>query len=282
MLPVRIGLASQSASVGKDDLAAVAAALDLQVNRDFAPVWGIAATVAMLPDADQVPPGVWPIFVKDELPPGMGGVHLTKHLQPFALVKAGETWSLAASHECLEMLADPAGTRLFASQGIGMENGAIVSLDTHFEYLVEVCDPCEAPDCAYLIDGVLVSDFYTPRFFDFAAAGGVRYSHTGKITAPRQVLPDGYLSWYEATEKQFFQLQNGPGGPQVRPLGLPKSGNLRRFVDLANKNGPRWELSHAGASVMGKRRSERALRLTSAAKAGALAYIGGQDVQLPG
>ena len=33
-------------------------------------------------------------------------------------------------------------------------------------YLVEVCDPCEDGKCAYYINGVLVSDFYTPDYFD--------------------------------------------------------------------------------------------------------------------
>ena len=34
------------------------------------------------------------------------------------------------------------------------------------EFLVEVCDPCEVPALGYTVNGVRVSDFYTPRYFD--------------------------------------------------------------------------------------------------------------------
>ena len=47
------------------------------------------------------------------------------------------------------------------------------------------------------MNGVLVSDFYTPHYFDPMKAPGVRYSFTGKITGPRVVLRGGYLSWKE-------------------------------------------------------------------------------------
>jgi hypothetical protein len=51
----------------------------------------------------------------------------------------------------------------------------------------------------------MVSDFYTPNFFDGKAAPGVRYSFTGAITKPRQVLPGGYLSWHEPHSGHWWQ-----------------------------------------------------------------------------
>ena len=49
------------------------------------------------------------------------------------------------------------------------------------EYLVDVCDPCESVSFAYSINGVTVSDFYTPHFM----ASGVRYSFRGEMDAHR-------------------------------------------------------------------------------------------------
>ena len=54
------------------------------------------------------------------------------------------------------------------------------------EFLVEVCDPCEAPGFGYTVNGVRVSDFYTTHYFEpptRAAAGGT-YDFMGHITKP--------------------------------------------------------------------------------------------------
>jgi hypothetical protein len=44
----------------------------------------------------------------------------------------------------------------------------------------------------------MVSDFCTPRFFDPVAAPAIRYSFTGALARPLQVLPGGYISWINA------------------------------------------------------------------------------------
>jgi len=62
------------------------------------------------------------------------------------------------------------------------------------QFLVEACDPSEATEFAYTANGILVSDFYSVRFFDPVAARGVRYSFTGAIRRPREVIRGGYLS----------------------------------------------------------------------------------------
>src|SRR3974377_2066782 len=125
MLPRRIGIASRVAAIDLREILRVAAAINLQVARDFQPIWNIAATVTALADPDAIEPGVWPIFVvQDTEEAGAAGLHLTDHQTPFALVEAGPTWSLTASHECLEMLVDPSGNWLVSSAGIGIVNGA--------------------------------------------------------------------------------------------------------------------------------------------------------------
>src|SRR5439155_15221952 len=125
-------------------------------------------------------------------------VHSDKDGQPFALVRFNEGWPLTTSHEIIEMLGDPFGNRLIAGQSKKSGQGRV-------EYLVEVCDPSESSDYAYTVNGIAVSDFYTPNYFDPVKAQGVRYSYTGALTEPRQVLPGGYLSWHDPVSDHWFQ-----------------------------------------------------------------------------
>jgi hypothetical protein len=236
MLPIRVGLIDKTGSVNASELTAAAAALNLQVNRDFGPIWHVGATVAAIMDSQHAPPGVWPIFIVNNLPPTEGGIHLTKHRQPYALVETGPSWTLSASHECLEMLADPSGSRLYASSAIQVKNGEISDAPGKFEYLIEVCDPSENDPFSYLIDGVVVSDFYTPHFFDPKVSAGVRYSFTGALTRPRQVLKGGYLSWLNTEIDELQQLQYFTGTPVIKNLGPATAGkSLRESVDAATK-----------------------------------------------
>ncbi len=91
------------------DASKVAAALQKQVTRDFSPIWGVTATVDAFAGLDDVPLGYWPILVGNE-GQGGGGVHLDEDNQPYALVDFTPDWTITASHECLEMLADPFGS----------------------------------------------------------------------------------------------------------------------------------------------------------------------------
>ncbi len=252
MTPKRIGLASRVGAVSLADLTRVAAAINLQVSRDFRPIWDIEATVAALPDPDAIPPGVWPIFIVDDTGyAGAAGLHLTGANQPYALVEMGKTWSLTVSHECVEMLVDPSGNKLQTSTGIEVVDGEIRDMPgVKFEYLVEVADPAEDARNAYMIDDVLVSDFYTPAFFDPVPAQSVRYSYTGRIQAPRQILPGGYVSWYDPQMRRMRQLRYF-GQPQIVTLpGRPQEStrrSLRGYVD--SQTPPPERLSHADTAT---------------------------------
>jgi len=208
----------------------------LQANRDLQSIWNISASVTALADPESIEPGVWPIFIVDDVgQDGAAGLHLTDHQQPYALVQAGTTWSLTASHECLEMLVDPSGNRLVPSSAITAAGNKVQDVTTEkFEYLVEVADPSEDPANAYMIDEVLVSDFYTPHFFDPVASPGVRYSFTGRIKRPREILPGGYISWLNPALGIMQQLR-WFGKPEIVDLpGRPAEsgrGTLRGFVD---------------------------------------------------
>jgi hypothetical protein len=266
MLMRRVALVDRTGKVSFEQLAKVAAAMNLQVQRDVAPIWQIRAAVSAVPSVDALPVGVSPIFLVESLPPGQGGVHLTKHKQPYAMVEIGDGWTVAASHECLEMLVDPSGNHLYPSNAVAIVDGQLEDAPGKFQYLVEVCDPCEDEPYAYAIDDVTVSDFYTPDYFSpsvatpnpkgtngshgarggtgtpggGAGSGGVRYSFTGSITRPRQVLPNGYLSWHNPSTGTMQQVKNF-GRLEIVDLGVPAGASLREFVD--NKTRPTLAIS---------------------------------------
>src|SRR5205814_1452025 len=128
---------------------------------------------------------------------GAAGYHEDSDGQPFAVIEfEKENWSLTASHELLEMIADPFGRRMRAGN-LPDQAIALGLQPTRVRYLVEVCDPCESEKFSYEVNGIMVSDFYTPNFFDPVTASGVRYSFSGAIDAPRKVLEGGYLSWHD-------------------------------------------------------------------------------------
>src|SRR5437867_3285138 len=141
------------------DLTKAAAALQKQAIRDFGPAWQVTATVDAFAALEDVPLGYWPILIGQEDQKG-GGVHLDEDNQPFALVDFTPDWTVTVSHECLEMLADPFGNRLVAGDSPDpARRGRVL-------FLVEVCDPCEVPTLGYTVNGVRVSDFYLPHYFD--------------------------------------------------------------------------------------------------------------------
>ena len=135
-------------------------------------------------------------------------------------------WVLTTSHEVLEMLADPFGNRLVAGHSPKPGQGRV-------EFLVEVCDPSEAAQFGYTINGLLVSDFYAPAFFDPVAHSGTRYSFTGAIKRPRRVRTGGYLSWHEPISDHWWQAQWFSGTkPRYADLGvLTGQGSLRSQID---------------------------------------------------
>lgn len=196
---LHVALVSEESSISFSELTTVSAALQKQVLQDYYPIWGIKATVDAFHTLNDVPVGTWPIVIMDDIgEPGAEGVHEDKNGQPIALVTFDPGWSLTASHECIEMLTDPDGNRTMP--GLSPKKG-----QGRVEFLVEPCDPSEDTKYAYKINNVLVSDFYTPHFFEPVASPGTRYSFTGAIKKPRQVLPGGYLSWYDSISDSWWQ-----------------------------------------------------------------------------
>lgn len=232
--PLRqVALVSETTHVTMSQLTQASAAYQKQITRDFGPLWNVDATVDVFDKLEDVPLGYWPIILRDDInSPGAGGFHSDEQGQPFALVLADPgvstaDWQLAASHECLEMLADPFGNRVIPGDSPKSDQGRV-------EFLVEVCDPSEASQFAYTVNGVLVSDFYTLNYHDPVVSPGVRYSIKGYITEPRQVLKGGYLSWHEPETNHWWQKFVGlDGNVQFVDLGILSvaNGSIRSQID---------------------------------------------------
>lgn len=198
MLTQHIALVPEAYGLSASDLARVSAALQKQVTRDFTPIWGISATVDAFPRMEDVPIGYWPIVVSFNDLGRRAGVHLDRNGQPFALIEVTPCWSLQASRACLEMLVNPSGNRTVATMPARAGQGPA-------ELLVEICGPCKDPRYAYDINDVLVSDFCTPAYYgESRSVQPQRYSITGAIDAPFQVLPGGHATWYDALTDSWW------------------------------------------------------------------------------
>lgn len=224
MITLCVALVSETDKVSRSELDRVAAALQKQVTRDFSPIWNISATVSPFASLKEVPVGYWRMIVREKDFGPVFGFHHDAYGRPWALVCYHTTWSLTASHECLEMLADPSGNRLVA--GPSKRGSGTV------EYLVEVCDACQL--AAYYIDGILVSDFLTPEYFSPSVVSGGRYTYLGSIRHPWDVSPGGYLSWVDPATEHLWQ-QTKVGRTRFVDLGAVRSTqglqSLRAIVD---------------------------------------------------
>jgi hypothetical protein len=232
-LPHHVALVSDTTAVTFADVSSVAAALQKQATRDFSPLWKVDATVSAFAALESVPVDYWPVIIKDNIDqPGAAGYHTDDNGQPFSLVEADDQWQLTASHETLEMLADPFGNRTLAGAPPPQAPAPLSTL-ARVLYLVEVCDPCEDTQFAYGVNGVQLSDFITPHYYDPKGAACTLYSFRGNIKEPHTVLENGYVSFGNPTTNEWYQIIVSNGQTQVQDLGkLSCNGrSLRETID---------------------------------------------------
>jgi hypothetical protein len=200
----------------------------MQVTRDFGPLWGVSGVVSPFRALEHVPPGYIPLaIVRRRRLPQQHGFHFAAGGQPLGLIAYGDGWSLIASHELLEILCDPWGKRTAPGRSLADEKKALTSPaqvverqneyqdQGQVEYLVEVCDPCQ--HATYTINGVLLADFITPQYFDPFWTDGARYSFTGGVERPRQVLEGGYITWRTRVPHDQIWQAFAPSGGGIRP-----------------------------------------------------------------
>jgi hypothetical protein len=174
-----------------------AKALQKQVDNHLAPAWNVRADISVLDAGAVIPPGMLPLNVVDSLA-GRAGVHTNYQGQPSAEAVNGDQLSITLSHELLEMLVDPSGTRFIQAADLDPYSGG-----QQVKYLVEVCDPCVV--YSYDIDGVPVSDFVFPSFYDPNATGKVDFA--GFLARPLTVPRGCYISWLDPTDNRWHEQQ---------------------------------------------------------------------------
>jgi len=103
--------------------------------------------------------------------------------------------SVSFTHELFEMLADPTLANLnygYPEPVVWIGNNPNILFQT-VAWVTEVCDPVEAYD--YGIDGVRISDWVTPNWFNDGMQGGNDYM--GVASQPLQILPGGYAQFFD-------------------------------------------------------------------------------------
>ena len=212
-----VALVNYSANLSMQEVHRVAAALQRQVLNEFASVWEHTGAVIGLHWSDPLPQGYSAVYLRDDLlASGPAGVHyFSESGEAYANVDVTgnreSPWSLIAGHEVLELICDPTTDERRKAPSIVAGQGDV-------EYLVEICDPCQNMANAYYIDGVMVSDFYAPKYFDVFGVGVGRYSMTGAIKRPLEVLPGGYLCWRDSAGQWFVGKYGGASSVNVQPI----------------------------------------------------------------
>jgi hypothetical protein len=236
---IHIALIDTTGVIRFERLKRVAAALQKQVRRDAAQFWEVDATVSAMRHGDDVRNGTWPVRIVPDLRGG-SGFHFDENGAPFAKVAIGPAWTLSASHEVLEMAHDPTGNKLHHAPAIHVVGDQVHDAPGEFHYLMEICDPCESPDHAYHIDGIAVSDFYTPHYFDARATAGKQYSFNRRIVGPRQVPKGGYLCWFNPRlgKMQMLRYLKRDKKPRIHTfnVGSPGKRSLREMIDTKVKS----------------------------------------------
>jgi hypothetical protein len=192
-MTITVALKNQSTVVTDAELVKTAAALQIQLDRDWLPLWNSTAKLITLNKTAAIPAGAWPIYILDTSDvQGALGYHDDSHGTPYGRVfaktarDAGYSWTVTLSHELVELMGNPWVNRTVLRTGAG---------NTGTLYMMETGDPVEADALGYQINGIQVSDFVTPQWFDVnATARGTRYDYTSHCTAPFQILGGGYMS----------------------------------------------------------------------------------------
>lgn len=189
---MKIGLFSFSKdpAITTELLQRIAAALETQLYRDYAPAWqsnGVPVTVYAT--FDEIPADTSPLLIFDtsgqardlgwHSVDAKGKAHGRAFWLPILkhggdLLKGAMSLSATLSHEVLEMVGNPY-VNFWCDVGDGSQEA------------LELCDRVEGD--AYDIDGISVSNFLTPRAF---RNGEGPYDFLGLLTEPFEVREGGY------------------------------------------------------------------------------------------
>lgn len=159
-MAVTFALLSRTRLTPQASLAPIAAAIELQLNRDFAPKWtpDVDYTVTADPDAEaklalSADPSCVVTLVDAEYQPGDAGWHSAAGADPYATIQVqdcGDDLAAVIAHECLETAADWRAD-LWSPAPHGPD------------FAREVCDP--VAELRYTVLGFRLPLFVSPGWF---------------------------------------------------------------------------------------------------------------------
>ena len=236
-----VSILNLSTVLSDEEVGAVIPDFQIQVSRDFAPVWAMDAQLVFCPKNGGPPaPGSWWLVILDDSDQATAvGYHdLTPSGLPLGKVfaktdaQSGHLWTITMSHELLEMLADPWMNRsVVYPQPEGLPK--ILAY--------EVCDACEDDTFGYRIGNVTVSDFVYPAWFDVNSKADT-FDLRGLVKRPLQLLAGGYIGtfdpvggWTQITapnvDKQF-ELGLKTPRQATRPFGGRRERRYRKGLGI--------------------------------------------------
>lgn len=208
-IPV-IAITNASTCLNDEQVEAVLPSLQKQISDDFKAYWDLDCSLTFLPKNQTLTPGWWQIVITDnpDQAGALGYHEMTSYGTPLGKIfakldiESGSSWTVTLSHELLEMLADP------------WINWCAVGSDSQI-YALEVADAVEGDELGYEINGVLVSDFVTPAWFEPTEAD--RQDLKQHLSRELELASRGYISILDP-QKGWTQITaRGEGGPAVLP-----------------------------------------------------------------
>lgn len=192
---VTIAFTNESTKATDGQVQAAMAAIQIQLDRDVFPVWGISAALVWVPKGQLLPTTYYQIvFLDNTDQAGALGYHETTATgHPLAKIfvetdlQNDLSWTVTASHETIETLIDPSASL----------STLVVTSSTAYMYAYEACDAVEDDSFGYTINGILVSSFVYPAWFQPEVPTGTKLDYGNKLTVPLTLLSGGYIGYID-------------------------------------------------------------------------------------
>jgi hypothetical protein len=228
------------------------AAINRQLAEDFAPWWGMPATLrkaprGKLPPSERKVQDACVLYLQKEVDDeGTLGYHDKNEAGiPFAVVSTdvsdelGEEWTVTLSHEVLELIGDPQ-TNLLAMGPDPRDRRRNV-----FHWF-EMCDAVQAQ--TYAVGGVRVSNFVLPLYFTPGEQSGPNdFLDSGLRSF--ETAPGGYVGFYDPRRGRHLTFTPEDDEQARRRFAIKqKLGRVRRACRYRATNQER-------AALLGQRES---------------------------
>lgn len=223
-----IALVDHTGKFTQAELHKTASALTVQAQRDFAMPppfgYGVGATVRVVPHGKLPVAGEWVlgIFAQPDQPDALGYHDETPDglpvLKIFPFLDPTQPWSITASHEICEALADPNLCKVAQNPLTGRL------------WAYEVGDAVE--NDAYEIDNVMVSNFVLPPYFEPPTNWQhMKLDFMGLVKTPGEIRPGGYGQYWDGAGWKSIEhaaISRSKSRLALRAAGMGR--HLRRML----------------------------------------------------